>query len=211
MSPAHNNFILAIPKESGNAYYLQVNLYKPNGRHPKLDKAFGTSLVLNAGQNYSLRLTPSKLNEVKKTGIELKQTSPISTVALIKGRVINTIIKSGFPLSLEQVEDGATVSTGSFQTDSEGQFTIPVSVKREGFYYLSSLRCRVRIYLKPADKLQLNFDQKTGTLNFIDGSPENKILYQWQQLILPITSYGYNLSVANVDSLNLDTYTDTYK
>jgi thiol-disulfide isomerase/thioredoxin len=65
--------------------------------------------------------------------------------------------------------------------------------------------------LKPADRVELNIDQKTGALAFTKGSVENKLLYDWQKLISPITDYGYNLSVYSADSAGLDAYMATYE
>src|SRR4030095_15683966 len=96
-----------------------------------------------------------------------------------------------------------------FYTNSEGKFEIVSQLKKEGFYYISSPRWRTRIYLKPADRLELNFDNKTGDAVFVKGSAENQALNQWQQLIAPITSYGYNLTLFTVDSPDLESSLNT--
>ena len=60
-------------------------------------------------------------------------------------------------------------------------------VKEEGFYYLTSPRWRMRVYLKPADKLDLAIDGRSGSYEVINGSEENQLMQKWQQLISPIT------------------------
>jgi thiol-disulfide isomerase/thioredoxin len=206
ISPENGNFLFAIPKDRTAAYRLQINLYIPNGRHPKLAKICVLPLTLNPDLNYTLKITPSKLDSAKKAGWELKEDEAKSSVALISGNLVNLNTKFTLPISLENVADGTLVSGKSFQTDSEGEFEIPCQVKQEGFYYLSSPRWRVRVYLKPADRIELNIDNNTGALVNVTGSSENQLLYQWQQLIAPITSYGYNVSIFNVDSVDLNSY-----
>jgi len=211
ISPKNRDFVFSIPAEKGVTYRLQINMMKQEGRHPKLYKAFTLPLSLDPEQNYTLKITPSKLNDTKKTGWELKQDIAKSPVTFISGTLVNIPIRTGFQISLQNVEDGAMVSCNSVQTNSEGSFEIACQVKQEGFYYLSSVRWRARVYLKPADRLQLDIDHKTGDVTFVNGSRENQILYQWQQLISPITAYGYNLSTFTTDSIDLNEYIRTYE
>ncbi len=88
---------------------------------------------------------------------------------------------------------------------------MPCVVKEEGFYYLNSPRWKLRVYLKPADKLELAIDGKSGSYEVVNGSEENQLMQKWQQLISPITNYGYNLSMIQRDSLDLTTYLKTYE
>jgi thiol-disulfide isomerase/thioredoxin len=134
-----------------------------------------------------------------------------ASAAVISGKVLNLPVRSGLEISLQNVEDGALVSRNIVKTSSDGSFEIPCNVEREGFYYLSSVRWRVRVYLKPGDKLQMDVDHKTGRPVSLSGSIENQALYEWQQLISPITSYGYNLSIVSADSIDLDEYIHTYQ
>src|SRR5829696_6653303 len=209
LSPGDKDFAFAISDDSASAYRLQFNLYKPAGRHPKLVKISVLALTLNHDQNYTLAITPSKLDTVKKKGWELKKDVGRSSLAVIRGKVINA--RSSDQVALHKVVDGALVSNSSFTTNREGEFEIPCDVKQEGFYYLSTLRWQTRVYLKPADRVELNIDQKTGALAFTKGSVENELLYDWQKLISPITDYGYNLSVYSADSAGLDAYMATYE
>jgi thiol-disulfide isomerase/thioredoxin len=205
------DFVFAVPKDSGTTYRLQINLYKPAGRHPKLEKICVLPLTLNPDLNYTLNITPSKLDTIKKTGWELKNDVGRSSIAFIHGKIVNSNVNINSPITLHKVVDGALVSNSSFMTNSEGEFEIPCPVKQEGFYYLSTLRWKTRVYLKPGEKLELDIDNKTGLISRLKGSGVNQRLYQWQQLILPITKYGYNLSTLNIDTIDLDDYIREYK
>jgi thiol-disulfide isomerase/thioredoxin len=211
ITPENSRFVCAIPTDTGVGYRLQVNMMKKEGRHAKVVQYFNLPLALNPEQSYTLKITPSKLADAKKTGWELKQDRTKSSVALISGKASYPGMKNGMQISLQQVKDGAMVSYNSVQSNSDGTFEIPCQVKQEGFYYLSSIRWRVRVYLKPTDRLQVEIDHKTGSLISLNGSGENQILYQWQRLISPITAYGYNLSMMNTDSVDMDEYIRRYK
>jgi thiol-disulfide isomerase/thioredoxin len=211
ISPDDKDFEFAIPKEPGTTYRLQINLMKPGVRQPKLDKICIVPLSLNPERDYTLKITPSKLDMTKKSGWELKQDAASASAAWISGKMVNGAWKMGTPLSLHHVVNGTMVSGSSFNTNAHGSFDIPCQIKQEGFYYLSSPGWNVRMYLKPSDKLELNIDSKTGNTAFINGSRENQMLFQWQQLISPITSYGYNLSATTVDSIDLTSYISSYE
>jgi hypothetical protein len=88
---------------------------------------------------------------------------------------------------------------------------LPCVIKEEGFYYLSSPRWKLRVYLKPADKLELAIDGRSGSYEIVHGSEENQLTQRWQQLISPITNYGYNLSILQRDTFDLNTYQKTYE
>jgi thiol-disulfide isomerase/thioredoxin len=206
ISPDNRNFVFVIPADTGVTYRLFVNILKQEGRHAKLDKTFTLPLTIIPENNYTLKITTSKLNDSKKTGWELKQDMVKSSVALISGKLGNITLRSGIQIALQNVKEGAMVSYNSVQSNIDGTFEIPYQVKQEGIYYLTSSRWRLRVYLKPADRLQVDVDHKTGNLISLKGSRENQVLYQWQQLILPITAYGYNLTLFNVDSVDMNEY-----
>src|SRR4030095_11961364 len=163
---------------------------------------------LNVSQGYSLTITPSTLDPNKKLGWDLKKDDDKSSFALLTGKVLN--IKSPLLVSLQRVEDGELVSENGFLTSSTGAFTIPYQVKKPGFYYLTTMRWRVRVYLQPSEKLELNIDNATGSTTLIKGSGTNQLLQSWSKLISPITSYGYSLTMFN-DSTSIDEYINTYK
>jgi thiol-disulfide isomerase/thioredoxin len=206
ISPHNRDFSFAINGDTGATYRLQVNLMKLEGRHPKLFKAFTLPLILNSSQNYTLNITPSKLNETKNAGWQLKEQRTASTAALISGKILSATARSGMPVSLHKVENGELIVHSTVQTTNNGDFEISCPVKKEGFYYLTTLRWKLRVYLKPADRLQVNVDSKSGKPVSLKGSAENEVLYQWQQLISPITDYGYNLNIVNTDSVDMDNY-----
>jgi hypothetical protein len=206
ISPHNRDFAFAIPGDTGATFRLQVNLMKQEGRHPKLFKAFTLPLQLNSAQNYTLNITPSKLNETKNAGWQLKEQRTASSAALISGKILSIAVRSGMPVSLHKVENGELVVQSTVQTTSNGDFEISCPVKKEGFYYLTTVRWKMRIYLKPADRLQVNVDSKSGKLVSLNGSAENEVLYQWQQLVSSITDYGYNLNIVNTDSVEMDNY-----
>src|SRR5215213_8362452 len=89
LSPGDKDFAFAISNDSISAYRLQFNLYKPAGRHPKLVNISVLPLKLNHDENYTLTITPSKLDTIKKKGWELKKDVSRSSLAVIRGRVIN--------------------------------------------------------------------------------------------------------------------------
>lgn len=207
IDPDNRDFAFAIPKDSISSYSFQVNLLKPGGRHMKTERICVLPLSLDFKKDYSLKIIPSKLDTVRKRGWELKQKAANPSIALISGKIVNTKFRN--QLSLQRVVDGELKSDNSFDTNNDGEFAIGYPIKQAGFYYLSTLRWRVRVYLKPGDKLALKIDPKTGSYTLINGSPENQLLDKWQQLIEPITSYGYNLSFYAGDSVDLDSYIRT--
>ena len=177
ITPGNTTFAIAIPADTGVTYRLQINMMKKEGRHAKVDKYFNLPLSLNPEKNYTLKITPSKLNDAKKTGWELKKDIAKSSVALVSGKVSYPGMKNGLQVSLQNVKDGAMFSYNSIRTNSDGTFEIPCAVKKEGFYYLTSVRWRVRLYLKPGDRVQVDVDHKSGKLVSLNGSRENQVLY----------------------------------
>ncbi|HKC36716.1 MAG TPA: redoxin domain-containing protein, partial [Chitinophagaceae bacterium] len=69
----------------------------------------------------------------------------------------------------------------------------------------------LRVYLKPADKLELAIDGKSGSYEVTNGSEENRLMQNWQHLIAPITDYGYNSKINQRDSFDLNNYQKTYE
>jgi len=209
ISPGQSDFLFVIPKDSVASYRLQVNLMKRDGRHFKIDHIVVLPLSLDPANSYALKITPSKLNVTKKTGWEIKPAAK-GSFTLVTGKVNGTNPKIATPITIQPVKEGQLQPGNTIYTNSNGIIEIAYKIKQEGFYYLSSPRWRARIYLKPSDNLELSFDNKTGETIYINGSAENKLLYQWQQLISPITNYGYNLSLFTADSVDLDAYMNTY-
>src|SRR4030095_4845617 len=206
--PTNRSFAFAIPDDSATNYSVRINFMNRSGHHPVIEKITTIPLSLNVSQGYSLTITPSTLDPNKKLGWDLKKDDDKSSFALLTGKVLN--IKSPLLVSLQRVEDGELVSENGFLTNNAGVFAIPYLVKKPGFYYLTTMRWRVRVYLQPSEKLELNIDNATGSTTLIKGSGTNQLLQSWSKLISPITSYGYNSTMIK-DSINIDEYLNTYK
>jgi thiol-disulfide isomerase/thioredoxin len=173
------------------------------------DKWFSLPLTMKPGQNYSLKITPSKLSGEKKTGFELKTDTRKSSVAFISGKFINW--NYGANITIHRVVDGGLEKIIGISNSKENTFLLPCVIKEEGFYYLLSPRWKLRVYLKPSDKLELAIDGKSGSYEVTDGSEENQLMQKWQQLISPITAYGYNSVMIQKDSFDLNAYQKIYE
>jgi hypothetical protein len=69
------------------------------------DKWFSLPLTMKPGQNYSLKITPSKLSGEKKTGFELKTDTRKSSIAFVKtGNLLIGIMAQ--MLTMQRVIDG---------------------------------------------------------------------------------------------------------
>ena len=204
-------FAFAIPVEKGTTYNLTVGVMKQGHRRLEIDKRYKFPLSLKGGQNLSMKITPSLLDTAKKSGVEIKNNTNLPDISFVSGNLVNSSMGSGV-ISLQKVEEGELIPvTGSNTTKTNKRFQLAIPVKEEGFYYVSSLRFRCRVYLKPADELELNINAFTGEYDLISGSEENRIMEKWQKLSLPITGYGYNLSIFQNDSIDLNKYISTYQ
>ncbi len=210
VAPA-SDFVFAMPVEKNTTYSLAINLMKQGNRRLELDKRFSYPLKLQPGQNLVIKITPSALDSTGKKGVEAKVSTQYPTVSFVSGNLVNSITGAG-AINLQKVVDGNLVSVTSFNTSKTNKrFQLAIPVKEEGFYYVSGPRFRSRIYLKPADELELNINPATGDYDVINGSEENQLLEKWQALSMPVTNYGYNLISFNTDSLDFDKYISTYE
>jgi len=210
INPSNPEFVFALPADTTVTYSFQVTIMKQGHMRLEADKYFTLPLKMKPGQNYSLKVIPSKLDAAKKTGWELKADTKRSSIAFVSGKFVNW--KVGATVTIQRVVDGGyeKVNTISNSKDNNS-FLLPCVVKEEGFYYLISPRWKLRVYLKPADKLELDIDGKSGSYEIVNGSEENQLIQKWQQLISPITNYGYNLSILQRDTFDLNTYQKTYE
>ncbi|HMK18880.1 MAG TPA: TlpA disulfide reductase family protein [Chitinophagaceae bacterium] len=210
INPSNPEFVFALPADTTITYRFQITIMKQGHMRLEADKYYTLPLTLKPGQNYSLKVIPSKLDAAKKTGFELKPGTKRSSVAFVSGKLVNWNL--GNTITIKRVVDGGFETVNSFSIPKgENSFLLPCVVKEEGFYYLNSLRWKLRVYLKPADKLELAIDTKSGSYEVVNGSEENQLIQQWQQLISPITNYGYNLSILQRDTFDLNTYQKTYE
>jgi hypothetical protein len=67
-------------------------------------------------------------------------------------------LEIGEHITIKRVVDGSFETVNSIDVAKEKPFMVPCVVKEEGFYYLNSLRWKLRVYLKPADNLELAID-----------------------------------------------------
>ena len=141
--------------------------------------------------------------------MDLKTDEKKPSVAFVSGKFLNW--KLGTNITLQRVIEGGYETVTGISNSKENSFLLPCVLNHEGFYYLSSLRWRLRIYLKPTDNLELAIDGMSGSYEVINGSEENKLLQKWQQLIHPITAYGYNANFILKDSFDLPGYIKTYQ
>jgi thiol-disulfide isomerase/thioredoxin len=208
IDPDNLDFVFALPADSVANYSLEVKIMKMGHIRLEVDKWYTVSLVLKAGEDHSLKLTPSKLAVAKKAGWELKAGSNNASIAFIKGKFNNW--KFGVNVTMQRVVDGTYYDVNGIAGSKDDPFILSCVIKQEGFYYLSSPRWRQRLYLKPADKLELAIDGMTGTYEVINGSEESRMMQNWQQLISPITAFGYNRLSIPRDSFDLTRYQKSY-
>jgi len=209
VSSGNTGFVFALPADTTINYSFRVNTMKQGHVRLEVDKRFAFPLTLKPGQNYSLKITPSKLDDTQKRGWELKTDTRKSSIALVSGKFINW--NYGANVTLQRVVDGDYEKVNSISNTKEKSFLLPCLVNQEGFYYLNSPRWRLRVYLKPSDKLELAIDGRSGSYEVVSGSEENQLIQKWQKLISPITAYGYNSEMIQRDSLDLTAYQKTYE
>jgi thiol-disulfide isomerase/thioredoxin len=191
-------------------YTMKVLLYKPGARRMELESVllYPVTPVAGGVQDYSIK--PSVFNQSAMTGVTLiKKTKPFSTIS-ITGTFSHFRING--PLTLSKVADGQLQPVQSFSLDvNKPDFCFHVPITAEGFYYIGNLGWRKRIYAKPGDSLQLVLNGDNHELQWERTTKENDLLAQWQGLIEPITSWGYERAVVNVNKLDLDSFTNNYK
>jgi len=205
-----SDFAFAILVEKNTTYKLAINVMKQGNRRLEVEKRFSFPLQLKPGQNISMKIVPSALDTTKKKGLEIKNSTNYPAISFVSGNLVNS--SYGNTIGLQKVEDGSLVTVTSFNTSKTNKrFQLAIPVKVDGFYYVSSPRFRCRIYLKPADEVELNINAFTGEYDIINGSEENQLVGKWQKLSLPVTEYGYNRTIFQNDSLDLEKYISTYE
>ena len=205
-----SDFAFAIPVGKNTTYKLAINVMKQGHRRLEVDKRFSFPLPLKPGQDLSIKITPSALDTSKKKGLEIKNGANYQAISFVSGNLVNW--NAGNQISVQKVADGGLVTVTSFNTTKTNKrFQVAIPVTEEGFYYVSSPRVRCRIYLKPADRVELNINAYTGEYDIINGSEENLLVGKWQELSLPITNYGYNRTVFQNDSIDLEKYISIHK
>ena len=98
INPSNPDFVFAFSADSIINYSFQIKTLKQGHIRLEADKWFAIPLTLKPGQNYSLKVTLSKLNAEKKTGFEFKTDTRKSSIAFVSGKFMNwRILESMLP------------------------------------------------------------------------------------------------------------------
>lgn len=182
------NFYLVVPLEKDVNYELQVTTMKSGHRRLEVDKTINFPLQLAVGQNLAISIDPSLPKENKKGFIVRKDQKKYRGADLA---VKMSGGKLGMDLSLEKVISGQTqVTQTNFRAAKDSLVYFFVPVEQEGFYYLSTVRSKKRLYLKPGDDLNLEIDLACREIKAAKTSPENRAIAQWENLTEPLKRIG---------------------
>lgn len=183
-----NKFSITIPFRADAVYEMKIVVMKKGHRRLEPDYTASFPLKLSANQNLNLSVNPSLFKIPNKGLTVLKQPVKFPTVA-VSGFLPDN--KVGIDLSFGKVEEGQfkTIQT-SFIAKGDTVFNFSVPIEKEGFYYLSTLRVKKRLYLKPNDKINLKMDLRSGTeISASKSTAENQMIAQWEQLRLPLIPF----------------------
>jgi hypothetical protein len=97
INPSNLDFVFVLPADTTINYSFQVKTLKQGHMRLETDKYFTLPLTLKSGQNYSLKITLSKLDAAKKTGFELKPGTKRSSIAFVSGKLVNWKLGSTLP------------------------------------------------------------------------------------------------------------------
>lgn len=198
----NNNFSFSLP---AGDYSMKITVMKAGHRRLETDYYVTFPLKLEAKKNLSLIITPSQLNQEKKTGlVYAKQPVKLST-ASINGCYSTS--KFAGNITISRAEEGRLKSVQtSFIQKADSSFSLQIPVEKEGFYSLSGLTWEKNIYLKPNDHLQLVLDTRSGlTISETLATEENQVLQQWEQLINPLHL------LLKTSKLDRELFTTTYQ
>jgi len=206
---SNNNFSFQLPFSLLAEYSISIKTMKQGHMRLEADKYSGLALKLTPGKVMSLKVTPSAFGQEKSTPIVIAENTNIPYVT-ITGNLYNW--KYGGAVFLSKVVDGELHPVQQYNVDKDSTvFYIHAPVTQEGFYYISSLRWKKRIYVKPNDILEMNVEGRGGNIQWIKTTAENQQMYQWQQLSAPITNYGYGNTTVDYSNISLDTFTHNYQ
>jgi len=89
-------------------------------------------------------------------------------------------------MNLYSVNEGHYQKIATAPVDDQHRFAFALTSVKEGLYYVSDNGQEyVRFYLKPKDALEFIIHDKGAEL--VKGSKENKTMFQWNEMVLPIT------------------------
>lgn len=183
-----NQFSIVFPFRTGAAYEMKVAVMKMGHRRLEVDQIATFPLKLVAGQRMQVTLDPALFKQPGKglkIGESPAKTAEVSVSGWLKG------ITTGSDLSFGKVVEGQlqTIQT-CFIAKGDSAFSFSVPVEKAGFYYLSTVRNKKRLYLKPNDQINLVLDPKSGTeLNASKSTEENRLIAQWEQLKAPLMPF----------------------
>jgi thiol-disulfide isomerase/thioredoxin len=205
---ANTQFAFLVPADDSATFSFQITVMKRGHRRMEAVNGASYPLQIKAGRNLTITVNSTLLN--KKGAFNVGPATGKTSAAFITGSLLNW--KLGGELMLNHVVDGVVEPVASsFLQRGETQFSFALLVKQEGFYTISTVRWHKRIYLQPNDTLELNFEGKKGIAELVNASPENQLHEKWQQLIAPVTNYGYNRIMLATDTIGLDQYIATYQ
>ena len=136
INPSNPEFVFALPADTTINYSFQVKTLKQGHMRLEADKCYTLPLTLKPGQNYSLKITPSKLDAAKKTGFELKTGTKKSSIAFVSGKFVNW--KFGDTITIQRVVDGGYETVNSISSCKGKTLFVALRGKR-GRFLLSQL------------------------------------------------------------------------
>ncbi len=183
-----NQFSIVFPFRTGIAYEMKVAVMKMGHRRLEVDQTANFPLKLVAGQQLQVTLDPVLFKQAGK-GLTIGKL-PAKTAG---GSVSGTLkgITMGMDLSFGKVVEGQLQNIQTyFIAKGDSSFSFSVPVEKAGFYYLSTLRNRKRLYLKPNDEINLVLDLKSGNeVSALKSTAENRLIAQWEQLKAPLMPF----------------------
>lgn len=102
--------------------------------------------------------------------------------------------KSATGMKLFNVREGKLVEFASTSLDEQHNFAFAIPAPTAGYYYLAmavdskTSRNYIRVYVKSGEQIELDIQDDRGKYNVVKGGEENKLLYNWQQMITPLKS-----------------------
>ncbi|WP_316815711.1 TlpA family protein disulfide reductase [Pedobacter nyackensis] len=183
-----NNFSIVFPFRTGATYEMRVAVMKKGNRRLEVDLVASFPLKAAASQRLHVTLNPALFKQPGK-GLTIgklpAKTAGVSVSGWLKG------IPMGMDLSIGKVVEGQLKTIQTYciaKGDSSFSFSVPV--EKAGFYYLSTVRIKKRLYLKPNDQINLVLDPKSGNeLSASKSTVENQLIAQWEQLKAPLMSF----------------------
>lgn len=199
-----NKFSLAIPFHKNGVYQMRVVVMKKGHRRLEADYDAAFALKVSEKEDLNIKIDPALFTQEGK-GLTIEKLpvrfSTVSVSGLIKDP------KLGIELSFEKVVEGRLQTIQSiFIPKGDSTFKFIVPLEKEGFYYLSTVRAKKRLYLRPNDQVSLTLDAMSGIqAGSSSSSPENGLIAQWEQLRRPLAS------TAMENKPDRDAFTASYK